>query len=96
MGGGALIAGGKLWTLMTDSSVKVSTLLGHIGTPHFRRQLAVGLAVSCVSFKVFEYISIKKQMDPETLSGKIYLVFATGVTAALGSFTASKVTHTRL
>ncbi len=93
LGGTAIIAGGKLWTLMTDSSVKVSTLLGHIGTPNFRRQLAVGLAVSCVSFKIFEYIHIKKQIDFESLSGKIYNIIATAVAVALGSFAASKVTH---
>ena len=95
IGGGALIAGGKLWTLMTDPQVKVSTLLGYIGTPAFRRQLAVGTAVACVTIVIFEYICTKSQIERDSLSGKIFTMFAVAATAALGSFAAHAITHSR-
>lgn len=49
----SLIVGGKLWTLLTDPTVKVSTLMGHIGTPACRRELAVGIAV----YSLINYVS---------------------------------------
>jgi hypothetical protein len=93
VGAGALIAGGKLWTLMTDPQLKVSTLLGHIGTPSFRRQLAVGAAVSCVAFVIFEYVYSKNQMEKNNLTGRIRTYSSTAAACALGSFAGASVTH---
>jgi hypothetical protein len=55
LAGVAIIAGGKVWTHLFCQTKTVPALLGHIGTPIFRQQLAVFILVS----SIFWYISDK-------------------------------------
>lgn len=86
LSGSAILAGAKL-TLITNPEVRVSELLGHIGTPSFRRELAVGLAVYLCVKAIFSAIVD----EPDTFSWRILLPDVAGI--ALGSLAASKLTH---
>lgn len=87
LGGSTILAGGKIWTLITNSEVKVSQLLGHIGTPSFRRELAVGITVYIFTIAIFELLSEKADIDLEIT------FLPTAVAIALASLAASKLTH---
>lgn len=84
LGGSALIAAGKLWSVLTNQA-KVSELLGHLGTPLFRRQLATGAAVYGFSIVMFNLIGQKYGlMNDGTLSGNIFIISTRAVAGALG------------
>lgn len=93
LGGSAIIAGGKAWTLLVNPHKKVTDLLGHIGTPGFRRELAVGVAVYTVARVCFSVLENKLQLTPDSLIEKMYAVITGGVSIAAGCVIATKITH---
>lgn len=96
LAGTALIAGGKLWTVMTDPAVKVSALMGHIGQPSFRRELAVGIAVFYLAHSVLYDISkelpLLKDNLGNNLKGRVFSIIRATMSLALGALAASAVT----
>ena len=93
MSGSLLIGGGKLWTILFDPQVRVSTLMGHIGTPLFRRQLAVGLATYALTSRVFESLREKLSISPQSISGKIYFITTNVISVSLGCALGMAVNH---
>jgi hypothetical protein len=95
LGGSALIGGGKLWTLLTKSDRKVSDLLGHVGKPAFRRQLAVGAAIACLCSRLLRLLSSENaKFNQASLSHKTFVMISISLSLATGSFCASQLSHT--
>ncbi len=92
LGGSTILAGGKIWTMLFDPKKKVSGLLGHIGTPGFRRELAVGMAVyaltSCIFAVLAEHLKIKSASA--TL---VYSVLTQTISIAIASLSATAITY---
>lgn len=84
--GTAILAGGKAWTVLVSSNQSVHHLLGHYGTPSFRRQLAItGVAymlAKCVVYKIGH--ALKKPQKQKVIFSLLIggsLGFAIGGTA---------------
>lgn len=92
LGGTTVLAAGKLWTLVFSPAKTTTELLGHIGTPLFRRELAVGLAVYALSSTLFALIGDKLSLNPNTLSGRVYTVLTHAISIALASAAAASIT----
>ena len=86
----AIIGGGKLWTILFDPQKKVHDLLGHVGTPEFRRQLAVGLGVNALCNSILTIANVK------LLDGKPYEFVAQVIpviSCGLASLVACRMSH---
>jgi hypothetical protein len=90
----AVIAAGKVWTVLSHSELTTSQVLGHIGTPSFRRELAVGLAVYTLTTYIFKQLGGQNLVSSEGLADKISPILPTAIGGAFACFIASTVTQT--
>lgn len=91
--GTSLIAGGKMWCVFFDPKESVSGLLGHIGKPSFRRELAIAVAVYSFTQIIFTSLSEWLSINPESLTGKCYRFTARSLSIAGGALAATNIDH---
>ncbi len=91
LGGTAIQAGGKLWTVFVNPAQNATKLLGHIATPVFQRQLAVGFCVYGLCVKLFLFLGVKICPDWSGLKGRGYIILTNAISIAIASAAATLI-----
>lgn len=91
--GTAIICSGKIWSVLINSQVKVSKLIGYIGKPVFRRQLAVGFAVFSLTQSLFQQLVPSLNSDSSSLKLRVSRISTQAFSVILGVTAAAMTTH---
>jgi hypothetical protein len=85
-GGVSLVmAGGKAWTVLMEPSQTVSGLLGYVGTPVFRREMAVGVLVYATAALILHNLT-NNLVNPTkgTLKQRVITILNCSIATAAG------------
>lgn len=91
--GTLIIEGGKFYCkVFTNSDMRVSDVLRHIGTPAFRRQAAVGWSVFLAVDACFQLLKPKLSIQ-KPLASNLYKISTLSISGALAVLAANSTTH---